>query len=116
MGKTVNDKGESLRNSWSNSISGKRHPGQSIQALAEKGKQTVEEKFRKIMSTAIKDANEAAIIWVFTRIVDYGFHARSAVEWRKYQAKKTDRASGKEKKMSTREMLKPGGTVKKESD
>jgi hypothetical protein len=53
---------------------------------------------------------------VFTRIVDYGFHARSAVEWRKYQAKKADRASGKEKKMSTREMLKPGGTVKKESD
>ena len=76
----------------------------------------LEEEFRKIMSTAIKDANEAAIIWVFTRIVDYGFHTRSAIEWRKYQAKKTDRASGKEKKMSTREMLKPGGTVKKESD
>jgi hypothetical protein len=76
----------------------------------------LEEEFRKIISTAIKDANEAAIIWVFTRIVDSGFHTRLAIEWHKYQAKKTDRASGKEKKMSTREMLKPGGSVKKESD
>eukprot|EP00544_Gedaniella_sp_CCMP2646_P009267 CAMPEP_0202500002 /NCGR_PEP_ID=MMETSP1361-20130828/31604_1 /ASSEMBLY_ACC=CAM_ASM_000849 /TAXON_ID=210615 /ORGANISM="Staurosira complex sp., Strain CCMP2646" /LENGTH=40 /DNA_ID= /DNA_START= /DNA_END= /DNA_ORIENTATION= len=37
--------------------------------------------------------------WVFTRVADYAFHARSAVEWQKYKAEKTDRTAGKEKKM-----------------
>ncbi len=50
------------------------------------------------------------------RIVDYAFHARSAIEWHKYQAKKTDRTSAKEKKMSVRERMKGGGTAKKEED
>jgi hypothetical protein len=53
---------------------------------------------------------------VFKRVVDYAFHARSAVEWRKYKAAKTDRTTGKSKKMGIRKQLKGGGSTKKGED
>jgi hypothetical protein len=74
----------------------------------------LEQELKKVV--AGKNIDEAAIFWVFERIVDYAFHARTAVEWRKYQAEMTDRTSGKEKKMSVREKLKGGATVKQEAE
>ena len=42
------------------------------------------------------------------RIVDFAFHARSNVEWKRYKRDNTDRTAGKEKKMGRREILKGG--------
>lgn len=73
-------------------------------------------KLKKDFAERAKKSNidELAIEWVFERVVNYAFHARSAVEWRKYKAVQTDRTTGKEKKMGTREKLKGGTTTKKE--
>jgi hypothetical protein len=57
-----------------------------------------------------------AVDWVFKRIVDFAFHGRSAVEWRKYRAEYTDRTAGKAKKMGTREFLKAGSGTKTTGD
>jgi hypothetical protein len=47
------------------------------------------------------------------RLVNFSFHARSNVEWKKYKKENTDRTAGKEKKMGRREYLK-GGKSKEE--
>jgi len=57
---------------------------------------------------------QASVNWVFQKIVDFAFHARSAVEWNKYRAQHTDRTCGKEKKMGQREILKGGGKTKQD--
>jgi hypothetical protein len=49
--------------------------------------------------------DKSAVEWVFKRVVDYAFHARSAVEWRKYKAAKTDLTTGKSKKMGIHEQF-----------
>jgi hypothetical protein len=41
-------------------------------------------------------------------LVEYAFHARSNVEWKKYKKENTDRTAGKEKKMGQWEYLKGG--------
>jgi hypothetical protein len=58
-------------------------------------------KLKELLKRKVKESNidESAVEWVFKRVVDYAFHARSAVEWRKYKAAKTDRTTGKSKKM-----------------
>jgi hypothetical protein len=59
----------------------------------------------------IAQSNESISLveWVLKRIVDYAFHARSAVDWEKYKANHTDRTAGKAKKMGRRELLKGSG-------
>jgi hypothetical protein len=42
------------------------------------------------------------------RLVEYAFHARSNVKWKKYKKENTDRTAGKEKKMGRWEYLKGG--------
>jgi len=67
-------------------------------------------------ATNKSEIDEDSMEWVFKRVVEYAFHARSAIEWRKYKAEKTDRTAGKEKKMSRRDALKGGGSTKKEEE
>jgi hypothetical protein len=75
-------------------------------------------KLKELLKRKAKESNidESAVEWVFKRVVDFAFHARSAVEWRKYKAAKTDRTTGKSKKMGIHEQLKGGGSTKKGED
>ena len=50
------------------------------------------------------------VTWsIWKRLVEYAFHARSNVKWKKYKKENTDRTAGKEKnKMGQWEYLKGG--------
>jgi hypothetical protein len=66
---------------------------------------------KELLTRKAKESNidESTVEWVFKRVVDYAFHARSAIEWRKYKAAKTDRTTGKSKKMRTNRIFKDIG-------
>ena len=63
-------------------------------------------KVKELETELSKEFDDRAVKWVWQKVVDFAFHARSAVEWNKYRAEKTDRTAGKEKKMGVRELLK----------
>jgi hypothetical protein len=54
--------------------------------------------------------SEKTISETYTSLVGFAFHARSEVEWKRLRATRTDRSTGKEKKMSLRENLKGSGS------
>jgi hypothetical protein len=76
----------------------------------------LKEDFERQASKSGDEISKDAIHWVFKRIVNFAFHARSAVEWQKYRAEKTDRTAGKAKKMGIREFLKAGSGTKTTGD
>lgn len=76
----------------------------------------LKEDFERQATKSGDDISKDAIHWVFKRIVNFAFHARSAVEWRKYRAEKTDRTAGKAKKMGIRAFLKAGSGTKTTGD
>jgi len=64
--------------------------------------------FQQKVKELAGEYDDEVIRSVRKRLVEYAFHARSNVEWKKYKAEHTDRTSGKEKKMGRREILKGG--------
>jgi hypothetical protein len=53
--------------------------------------------------------DDDTIAKVHNELLDFAFHGRSEVEWKKYRAATTDRSVGKEKKLQLREKLKAAG-------
>ena len=53
--------------------------------------------------------DDDTITKVHNELLDFAFHGRSEVEWKKYHAATTDRSAGKEKKLQLREKLKATG-------
>jgi hypothetical protein len=105
--------------SWAKSLMTSVRASISVHVISSLGKKAQKDAYKfllkddkllKEFTDKVKgiDVDEDAVIWVYENIVDYTFHARSAVEWRKYRAEKTDRTAGKDKKMGTRENLKGG--------
>ena len=53
-----------------------------------------------------KGFSEDVILYARKAVLNYAFHARSEVEWKKFRAVTTDRSAGKDKKKSLRTILK----------
>ena len=85
--------------------------GSQAQSMAYKHVTETDKEGPRLFKLAVKSLNagnfsEDVIGFAQRSVVNFAFHARSEVEWKKYRALTTDRAIAKEKKLGLRVLLK----------